>query len=179
MKEHDETTEQKFKRGDVVRIAKDLGPSMSHFQADKDAIVLGSYRELCGGGNGNSYNVMFCDTGSECAWYEEWQLEFLRHGGLEEIEKVIKAREEREKSETDLEWIVTNWLDIREKPPGATMGELMRRVGISNPWGGRGEGITYYSNAMATFQLLDEVLSTGDVAKVEEAFRQATQPRAV
>ena len=70
-------------------------------------------------------------------------------------------------------YLKTHWPDIREKPTGATMDELMRRIGITNPWGSRGEGITYYSNAMATFQLLDPVLSTGDIAKVEEFFHRA------
>jgi len=165
-----EVIEQKFKRGDVVHIAKDLGPSMSHFPADKDAIVMGSYRDRFGGSNVDSYTVMFCDTGGEWSWYHTHQLEFLRYGGEEEITQVKKSREAREKVEIDLEWIVSNWNDIREKPSGATMHELMRRIGIMNPWGSRGEGITYYSNARATFLLLDSVLSTGDLAKVEEFF---------
>lgn len=169
------TTEQKFKRGDVVHIAADLGPSMSHFTADKNAIVMGSYRDKYGGDhNVNDYTVMLLDTGVECSWYHAHQLTLIRHGGEEEIARVKAARADREKYETDLAWIVENWANIRERMPGATIGELMRRLGIVNPWGARGEGITYYSNAMATFHLLDPILSTGDLAQVESFFANET-----
>lgn len=40
---------QKFGKYDYVRIAKDLGSSMSHFPADEDAIVMYSYHDLYGG----------------------------------------------------------------------------------------------------------------------------------
>jgi hypothetical protein len=42
---------QKFKRGDKVHIAKDLWPSMPHFDNDRDAIIIGSYRDQYGGDN--------------------------------------------------------------------------------------------------------------------------------
>jgi hypothetical protein len=165
--------EQKFKRGDVVHVAADLGRAMSHFKSDADAIVMGSYRDQFGGSDdhsADSYTLMFCDTGGECSWYETSQLTFLRHGGQEEIDRVKAEREAREKVETALPWIVENWTKIRESVSGATMGELMRRIGITNPWGSRGEGITYYSNMRGTFQLLDPILSTGDLAQVEAFF---------
>lgn len=168
------TNEQKFKRGDVVHIASDLGPCMSHFDADKDAIVMGSYRDQYGGSDVDSYTVMFCDTGGECSWYHTHQLTLLRHGGEEEIARVKAEREAREKVETDLAWIVSNWRSIRERVPGATIGELMRRIGITNPWGAHGEGITYYTNARATFELLDPVLSTGNLEQVEAFFANTT-----
>lgn len=41
---------QQFKRGDVVRIAEDLGQSMSHFGGKGEtAVVMGSYRDQYGG----------------------------------------------------------------------------------------------------------------------------------
>lgn len=158
---------QKFKRGDVVHIAADLGQYMSHFTADKDAIIMGSYRDQFGGNNVSSYTVMFCDNGRTSSWYEEHQLTLIRHGGNEEIEKVSAERKAREKCETDMSWIVSNWPKIREQVPGATMGELMRRIGITNPWGTQGEGVTYYANARGTFYLLDPVLKTRSVHEVE------------
>lgn len=77
---------QKFHRGDQVHIAKDLGPSMSHFENDRNAIVIGSYRDLYGGDDTKSYSVMFAD-GSTSSWYDEWQLTFLRHVGEAGIER--------------------------------------------------------------------------------------------
>ena len=81
---------QKFKRGDVVHIASDLGKSMSHFEKDKDVIILYSYAEQYGGGNTKSYSVLFPDNGNEVSWYEEHQLTFLRYGGEELIAKIKK-----------------------------------------------------------------------------------------
>lgn len=37
-----------FIMGDYVRVAKDLGPTMSHFTSDCDAIVLYSYADIYG-----------------------------------------------------------------------------------------------------------------------------------
>lgn len=152
----------------MVRIAKDLGSSMSHFEANQDAIVIGSYRDQYGGDDVDSYTVMLCKSGGETSWYHEHQLTLIRHVGDEGIAAVKSEREKREAVETDLEWIVKNWPSIRDKTPGATMGELMRRCGITNPWGAHGEGYTYYMNAMATHRVLDPVLQTGDIGKVTE-----------
>lgn len=55
-----------FTRGDFVHIVADLGPMMSHFRADADAIVLRR--------SGSQYALLFPDTGEECSWYEEHQL---------------------------------------------------------------------------------------------------------
>ena len=48
---------QKFKKGDMVRVAKDLGPYMSHFTGDCEAIVMGSYADLFGGDDRKSYKL--------------------------------------------------------------------------------------------------------------------------
>mgnify|MGYP003348488012 CR=1 FL=1 len=78
---------QKFKRGDLVRIAKDLGASMAHFEADQDAIVMGSYRDLCGSGPNNTkeYEVLLCKNGDSHSWYYERQLTFIKHVGEDAI----------------------------------------------------------------------------------------------
>ena len=76
---------QKFRRGNLVLIADDLGPSMGHFRAGCKAIVMGSYNDQYGGGNTDSYTVMFMDTGGQCSWYYEHQLTLLDEGGPEAI----------------------------------------------------------------------------------------------
>lgn len=159
---------QKFKRGDVVHIAADLGQSMSHFTNDKNAVILGSYADQFGGSNTKSYTVIFLDTGGECSWYHENQLTFIEHSGEELITKVKKEREKREVIEKDLNWIVSNWKKIRiEGVPGASMCRLMFLIGIINPWGNHGEGMDYANHARYTFKCLDTVLLTGDTKKVE------------
>ena len=48
---------QKFHKGDWVRVAKDLGPSMRHFTANCEAIVIGSYADQYGGDCREDYTL--------------------------------------------------------------------------------------------------------------------------
>ena len=68
---------QKFKKGTIVRIADDLGESMSHFDKGCLAVVAGTYSQQYGGTNVNSYTLYIIDKRSivcRCSWYEEHQL---------------------------------------------------------------------------------------------------------
>jgi hypothetical protein len=160
---------QKFKRGDIVHIAADLGESMSHFEKDKDVVIIGSYADQFGGNDTKSYTVLFLDDGNEVSWYEEHQLTFLYHGGENLISKIVKQRQERHKIESDLGWIISNWGKIRKQgAPAATICKLMSLIGITNPWGKHGEGIDYHNHANYTMKCLDPILSTGDIKKVEQ-----------
>lgn len=99
--------EQKFKRGNLVHIAKDLGSMMSHFDNDKDAIIVGSYADQFGGSNTKSYTVMFTDTGGESSWYEEHQLTLIDEGGEHLFKEAKKNRERISKQNTDINYIVS------------------------------------------------------------------------
>lgn len=81
---------QKFRRGDLVRIAADLGPARRHFPADQDALVLGSYRDKFGNGREDSYALHLL-PGGNCSWYEEEHLTLVRHAG----ENAIRQAEGR------------------------------------------------------------------------------------
>ncbi len=159
---------QKFKRGDKVRVADDLGGPMSHFRSGYDAIVKGSYHDQFGHGDHDEYTLMACDTGSESSWYEEHQLTFLEHVGEEGIDQIAVDRDAREAIESDIDWIFDNWKEIRTSPSGATMDKLMELIGMTNPWGSRGEGITYIMNAQTTLIALDPILVAGDRKTFDE-----------
>jgi len=98
---------QKFKRGNLVHIAKDLGEFMSHFTNDVDAIIVGSYTDQFGGGDVDSYSVMFSETGGECSWYYEWQLTLINEGGEHLFVKARKNREQISKQNTDIDYIIS------------------------------------------------------------------------
>jgi hypothetical protein len=160
---------QKFAHGDVVRVADDLGSWMQHFESGCEVVIDHSYREKYGGeGDRHSYSVIFPETGATCAWYQEDQLTFIRHGGQALIDEIETARKAREVYQTNLEWIIANWKSIRESVPGPTIGALMGWIGITNPWGSQGEGLAYFNNARMTFNLLDPTLSAGDVEEVKK-----------
>lgn len=151
--------EQRFHRGDRVYVAADLGETMRHFEAGAEAIVIGSYADQYGGSDRHMYTLMFVEHGGTASWYYDQQLTLVRHGTEDDIRAVIAEREARQVHERDVAWIAQNWATIREKTPGATADELMRRVGISNPWGSQGEGMAYYANWQQTFAALDPILS--------------------
>lgn len=163
MNTHQTTIDQQFHRGDIVHIAKNLGPSMAHFDSDKDAIVIGSYADQYGGHcDTPEYTLMFLEDGNECSWYYESQLTLIRHGCEDDITALKLKRAKLKKEQSDIEWIVVNWNTIRESTPGPSACALMRLIGITNPWP-HGEGWEYMMNWRKTFVVLDPVLSSGDI----------------
>lgn len=64
---------QKFPTGSRVRIANDLGKSMSDFTSGVNATVEYTYAHAYGGDNVKSYSLLIDGLGST-SWYEEHQL---------------------------------------------------------------------------------------------------------
>jgi hypothetical protein len=158
---------QRFKRGNIVKIADKLEPYMSHFPAGVTAIVLGSYcdqfhyhtNQPCHQSDGYSYTLLF-ESGGESSWYPERHLSLVSAGSEQEIVRIRTACESAEAYQTDLKWIVENWPNIKHDVPGATANYLMARIGIDRPWGLHGEGIIYYRNWHRTLNFLDPILSS-------------------
>lgn len=71
---------QKLFAGDLVYVAKDLGPSMSHFENDQQAIVLYSYAEKYGGNSARDYtqfSIYLLESKYTVSWYNEDQLTLI------------------------------------------------------------------------------------------------------
>lgn len=86
---------QKFFAGDLVRIADDLGPSMSHFTSGCEAVVIYSYAEHYGETRGR-YTKMYClylPNEGESSWYEEEQLTFIEPDRFDKLPKNHVARQ--------------------------------------------------------------------------------------
>lgn len=67
---------QKFRPGTRVTIAKDLGPSMSHFPSDRTATVVYTYAHAYASEEERHLKTYALDIdglGFNC-WYEEYQL---------------------------------------------------------------------------------------------------------
>lgn len=64
---------QKFAPGTRVRIADNLGPSMSHFPKGRFATVVSTYAHQYGGDDVKSYTLNIDGLGQH-SWYEEHQL---------------------------------------------------------------------------------------------------------
>lgn len=71
---------QKLFAGDLVQIAKDLGPYMTHFEKDQPAIILYSYAERYDSNSESNYNqyaVYLIESKRTVSWYDGTQLRFI------------------------------------------------------------------------------------------------------
>ncbi len=93
-------SEQKFRRGDLVRIADDLGPHMPHFTKGVDAIVLGSYADKYGGKDRKSYSLLIHGVGS-LSWYDEWQLTLVKAGQTDLLYEWLDEDEDEERKDVN------------------------------------------------------------------------------
>lgn len=154
--------EQKFHKGDWVRVSKDLGRSMSHFKADRDAIVIGSYADQYGGRNHTSYTIHIEGRG-ETSWYYESQLTLIEPGRIDKLEQWEVERDAKAKQRADLDWIFSN-ADEAMRGHGATVEALGKCLGMDNLWGSRGEGFAYMTNAMRIMAVAEPFIRSGDKA---------------
>lgn len=152
---------QQFTKGDLVRVAKDLGRSMSHFTADCDAIVIGSYADQYGGKDRDSYTISIKDKG-QTSWYYGSQLTLIECDRLDLLQEWERSAEDEAAQKSDLEWIFANCKEVMERPHGATVQALANCFGLTDLWGAHGEGITYYSNAITTMAMAKPFLEKGD-----------------
>ena len=157
----DPNSPQTFQRGDLVRIAKDLGPFMRHFEADVEAIVLGSYAEQYGGADRDSYTVHIRGRGA-VSWYMANQLALVKRGRLDLLEAWEAERQAEIALKCDLDWIFAHGTDVLAKPHGASIAALARCFGLTDMWGPRGEGIDLHQNQHATLALAESFLLSGD-----------------
>ncbi len=68
---------QKFRKLTFVKVGNDMPPSMRFFDKGFLGIVDGTYSQLCGGDNINSYALYKIEDGvivNRLAWYKEYQL---------------------------------------------------------------------------------------------------------
>ena len=154
---------QKFVKGDLVRVAKDLGGSMSHFKKDCDAIVMYSYNDKYGGGESQTKEYCLHIKGhGETSWYYENQLTLIGHNRLDMLKQWEDEQEIERKEKADIDWIFAHGKEVLERTHGATIGTLAAELGITNLWGSHGEGFVYYQNAMQILLLAKPFLENND-----------------
>jgi hypothetical protein len=159
-----------FRVGDLVHIAKDLGPMMRHFTADCDAIILELGRERSHNVDGSESDpldrlcVLYIKGHGQTAWYHLRQLTLLEHNRCDLLKVWKDEQEAEDKMHGDLDWIFANGLAVTQGADGATIGALATCLGVTNLWGSRGEGMTYYLNAIQILHLAAPYLKTNDKA---------------
>lgn len=157
-------SEQKFKYGDLVMIAKDLGKHMSHFTSNCPAIVLYSYFDKYGGcddKNKKQYGI-FIDGSGRHTWYYEHQLTLVESNRSDLLEKWQYAIDEHIKQTSNIDWIFKNGKEVFEKGCGESLHTLYFMLGGGSLWGARGQAYTYYRNSVYTLSLVEPFLKSGD-----------------
>ena len=152
---------QKFNKGDHVMVAKDLGPHMSHFKSDCEAIVIGSYKDKYGGDNTNSYTIHIKGSG-QTSWYYEHQLTLIRVRAIDLLDEWKAEQKAFIDQHSDLDWIFENGKDVAKSPSGATLEKLYSMLRDGSMWGRNGEGITWRSHAEAIHRIAYQYLMNND-----------------
>jgi hypothetical protein len=84
---------QKFRKLTLVHVCKDMPSYQSHFESDFDAIVCGTYSQIYGGDDIDSYSLYKIKDGkivNHISWYEENQLTELEGQDRERAEEMIE-----------------------------------------------------------------------------------------
>ena len=162
-------TKQKFKRGNLVKIAKDLGDSMSHFENDKEAIIVGSYADTYGGNDTNSsYAVMFLDTGGQSSWYYERQLTLINEGGKRLFKQAKANRARISKQNTDINYILP-LLDKGQLSSESIL-YLFKISGLKSSFYKNGEFYALYSEWSMLLPFFVHIKNAKTLRKAESVF---------
>lgn len=157
-------SKQRFHRGDLVRIADDLGPTRTHFACAQDAIVVSSFLEQYGGSEDHTPEyTLFLRNQGEVSWYEEEYLTMVAPDQRDLLKQWRQELQDTRKQQSDLDWIFTHG-SFKDECPGASVEALARCLGIANLWGSRGEGFTYYENALKIIAMASPYLEHHDKA---------------
>lgn len=158
---------QRFRRGDLVRIARSMPSGMSHFPCDCEAIVIGSYADLFGGEEDGMYSLHLDGGRGECSWYPSEVLTLIERDAHDLLKQWKDVERDVHAMHTSLEWIFEHgprmsaahrWL------PHDSLQTLFSMLGGGNLWGARGEGIDLQRNMQITMSHALPYLARGDRA---------------
>jgi hypothetical protein len=154
-------TTQQFHKGDLVRVVKDLGPTMPHFASGVDGIVIGSYADQYGR-RVDSFTVYIQGQG-ETSWYRGEHLVLVERNRMDKLLEWKEAAASERKLRSDLDWIFSHGKEALARAHGATVKALAESMGITEDLSGsQREGFVYYQNAMTVMRLAEPFLRLGD-----------------
>ena len=164
--------EQKFKRGNLVKVLvghqiwsnKEGGKDISPEDVGRTAIIEGSYADLYGGNNRDSYSIIWTDTGGSLAWKSNNELELINEGGEHLFAEAKSNRELLSKSNTDLNQIVKNWGEKGGKLSSETILFLFDKIGYNCSFLRNGEYYALFNSWANLYPLFDLIMT----AKIEQ-----------
>lgn len=160
---------QKFQRGNLVYISKDLGEMMGHFKCDRNAIIRYSYCDKYSSSTtDHSYSVMFED-GSTSAWYEEDKLTFVEEGGEHLLEKARAVFDEEVKQLKDFNYIVPN-LD-KEEISSETILFLFDKLGFKTSFHDNGEYFLLFKEWAILKPIFNHIKNSKSIVEAKSIFK--------
>ena len=96
------------------------------------------------------------------SWYKEHQLTLIESGKLELLANWEEEEKLDDEKKSDLDWIFANGNNVLDKGYGASISSLADCLGITDLWGGTGEGVVYFSNARAVLNMATPFILSGD-----------------
>jgi len=135
-----------FKKYDIVKIIK---PYWSDYPSDphigKEAIITKIF--------GGKYDLTFLDGSGSSAWWEDYQLSFLREGN----EDTVKAAEINYNKKTQLaqswDWLKDHWTD--NTISSTSMLFLMNEIGYHSAFERNGEYFVLFMEFKALYPIFD------------------------
>ena len=155
------------KIGDLVEVIHGFWDEKDSY-VGKLAIISGTYASQYGGNDHNSLSLTFENGGSSSWWYPS-KLKLVERDKMSLLSKWKQERSEREKTESDLDYIFQNIDLVLENKSGSSLQAVYSYVGGGSLWGTRGEGITYYENSYSVLMLL-EIFNNTELTKTKESF---------
>ena len=150
---------QTFNTGDWVMVAK--GASL-FAEEEREAIVIGSYADQYGGASRNTYTLHLKGDSGGSSWYDEPYLTLIERDRTDLLRQWKAEAEIERQQKSDLDWIFANGQGVVDSPSGHSVQALAACFGLTDLWGSRGEGITYYRNSQTTMVIARPYLLAGD-----------------
>lgn len=163
---------QRLQKGDLVRVADNLGPMMRFHESGVDALVVASYAEQFGGNDTETYTLFIKNRG-RVSWYYGHQLTLVERGRIDMLELWTQQIKAEVALYSDLDWIFEHGSDVLEHKYGASCEALFRCVSEESMWGRCGEGFVWAENAGIILAASEPFLRSGDKAGWLEACRVA------
>lgn len=169
---------QKFKHGDIVKVADDLGPSMEHFEKSCKAAVIASYRDQFGGSASREpIYTIFIEGHGESSWYYQHQLTFIEHNPAL-LETWKEHAEARTRDYVDFKWIKAQWpvwKKNQQYPPASSVMALLDVVGCDTVVRRKGEYYALYEDFNQAYPILNWLL-TSSQEQLETHFKVVKMP---
>ena len=153
--------EQKFKRGNLVRVL--VGHQIPD-DVGKTALIKYSYNDKYGGGNVDDYSIMWTDTGGTVAWKRTNELELIDEGGEHLFAECLVKREAISKANTDIKQIVENWIAKEGKLSSETILFLFDKIGYKSSFLQNGEFYVLFADWGNLYPLFNVIMT----AKIEQ-----------